>query len=155
FFHFSQLGVMPDARTTGGQTAATELVAWYRHESMPTAAEKAVSPHYAFNRFDDGSAIAMEQRLVYRARPDVQRAHPDPFAAGEGSYLAWWKAHARAEYPRLFAAETRGAEMQHLSAFLTYRRDADDIISDDEVLPAANGTPLASRVKNLIRKIAG
>lgn len=155
FFHFSQLGVMPDARTTGGQMAAAELVAWYRHESAPTAAEKGVSPHYAFNRFDDGSPIAMEQRLVYRARPDVQRAHPDPFAAGEGSYLAWWKAHARSEYPRLFAAETRGAEMQHLSAFLTYRRDADDIISDDAVLPAGQGAPLASRVKSLIRKIAG
>lgn len=155
FFHFSQLGVMPDARTTGGQSAAAELVEWYRRETMPTAGEKTVLPRYAFDTFVDGSPIAMEQRLVYRARPDVQRAHPDPFAAGDGSYLAWWRAHARAEYPRLFTPATRAAEMQHLSAFLTYRRDAEDIVSDDAVQPAAaQGGAIASRVANFIRRIA-
>lgn len=154
FFHFSQLGVMPDARTTGGQSSAAELVEWYRRETMPTAAEKAAPPHYAFDRFDDGSSIAMEQRLVYRARPDVQRAHPDPFAAGDGSYLAWWRAHARAEYPRLFTPATRTAEMQQLSAFLTYRRDADEIVSDADVAVAPPSPPIASRVVNFIRKMA-
>ncbi len=155
FFHFSQLGVMPDARTTGGQAAAAELVAWYRDQTAATAAEKAVSPHYAFGRFDDGSPIAMEQRLVYRARPDVQRAHPDPFAAGDGAYLSWWKAHARHEYPKLFNADTRAAEMQHLMAFLAYRRDAQDIVGDGDVQPAAPAGGVTSRALNFIRKISG
>jgi len=146
---------MPDARTTGGQAAAAELVAWYRAETTPTAAEKAVSPHYAFGRFDDGSPILMEQRLVYRARPDVQRAHPDPFASGDGTYLAWWKAHARNEYPKLFNPETRAAEMQHLMAFLAYRRDVEDIVGDNETQPAAPGGGVTSRALNFIRKIAG
>src|SRR5690606_11556379 len=100
FFHFSQLGVMPDTRTTGGQSAAAALVAGYRRESVPRAAAAAVAPHHALDRFDAGSPNAMEQRLVSRARFDVQRAHPDPFAAGDGISLAWWKAHARAENPR-------------------------------------------------------
>ncbi len=155
FFHFSQLGVMPDARTTGGQAAARELVEWYRAATMPTAAEKTVSPHYAFDRFDDGSPIAMEQRLVYRARPDVQRAHPDPFAAGDGTFLAWWKAHARAEYPKLFDKSTRAAEMQHLMSFLTYRRDAEDIVNDDDVTPSPLTGGVAARALNFIRKISG
>ncbi len=155
FFHFSQLGVMPDARTTGGQAAARELVEWYRAATMPTAAEKAVSPHYAFDRFDDGSPIAMEQRLVYRARPDVQRAHPDPFAAGDGTFLAWWKAHARAEYPKLFDKSTRAAEMQHLMSFLAYRRDAEDIVNDDDVTPSPLTGGVAARALNFIRKISG
>lgn len=153
FFHFSQLGVMPDARTTGGQSAAADLVEWYRNESLPTAAERAVPPHYAFDRFADGSPIVMEQRLVYRARPDVQRAHPDPFSAGEGSYLVWWKAHARAEYPRLFTPATRAAEMQHLSAFLAYRRDGEDIVGDDELEPV--GVAPTSTIAKFIRKISG
>lgn len=155
FFHFSQLGVMPDARTTGGQAAARELVEWYRAATMPTSAEKAVSPHYAFDRFDDGSPIAMEQRLVYRARPDVQRAHPDPFAAGDGTFLAWWKAHARAEYPKLFDKSTRAAEMQHLMSFLAYRRDAEDIVNDDDVTPSSLTGGVAARALNFIRKISG
>lgn len=156
FFHFSQLGVMPDARTTGGQSAAAELVDWYRRETMPTAAEKTVPPYYAFDKFEDGAPISMEQRLVYRARADVQRAHPDPFASGNGGYLAWWRAHARAEYPRLFAPQTRAAEMQHLMSFLAYRRDSVDIIGDDEVAPAGvvGGQGVSTKVANFIRKIA-
>ncbi|MGE4064225.1 MAG: hypothetical protein AB7E79_12735 [Rhodospirillaceae bacterium] len=154
FFHFSQLGVMPDARTTGGQSAAAELVEWYRRETMPTAGEKAVSAHYAYDRFADGSPIAAEQRLVYRARPDVQRAHPDPFAHGDGSYAAWWKAHARTEYPRLFNPATKPAEMQQLQAFLTYRRDGEDIVGDDAVAPAAVYGGAMSKVASFIRKIA-
>lgn len=152
FFHFSQLGVMPDVRTTGGQSAVAGLVEWYREASAPTAAEKAAAP-YAFDRFDDGSPIAMEQRLVYRARPDVQRAHPDPFAQGDGSYLGWWKAHARDEYPRLFNPATKAAETQHLSAFLAYRRDGEDIIDDGTVAPAATNAGAISKVTSLIRKI--
>lgn len=157
FFHFSQLGVMEDSRTSGGQAAGHKLIAWYREQTAPTPAEQAMRAAYAFNIFDDGTPISMEQRLVYRARTDVQCAHPDPFAAGPGSYLAWWRAHARREYPRLFDPNTRAAEIQALSAFSTYRRDDEEIVSDETLasMPSAPTAGIVSQVAGLVRKIRG
>lgn len=153
FFHFSHISKVPHERSTGGQAAMDALVEWYKAEIVPTAAEAAVPP-YAYATFDDGTPIALEQRMVYRARPDVQRAHPDPFAAGDGSYLHWWKVHARAEYPRLFKAELREMELLHISACLTNSLEEEEIVSEVSVAPlAAGGSAIAAKVAGFIRRI--
>lgn len=156
FFHFSQLGVMPDARTTGGQAAGASLIDWYRRESQPTNAENEALRPYAYDHFDDGTPVLMEQRLVYRVRTDVQRVYPDPFKSGAESYLAWWRAHARAEYPGLFQPEKRTAAMQELSAFLTYRRDDDEIAHNDTPIPAGTEVSgVSSRFGKILRSLRG
>lgn len=153
FFHFSPRALSRGARSEASRSPTAELLNWYQAQIAPTPAEKASSPVYSFDLFHDGSPIALEQRLVYRSRPDVQRAHSDPFAAGEGSYLAWWKAHARAEYPRLFDPAAKAAEIQHLMAFLAYRRDGEDIVGDEARAPAKAITRAIARAANFIRGI--
>jgi hypothetical protein len=47
---------------------------------------------------------------LYRLRPDVQQAFPDPFGVGRMDFLRWFQTHGRAEYglhPRLVTAAPR------------------------------------------------
>lgn len=45
--------------------------------------------------YSHGEPITHHQRVVYRSRPDVQKAFPDPFFADDvtRSYFHWYKAH--------------------------------------------------------------
>jgi hypothetical protein len=54
-----------------------------------------------YNRFADGERITSGQRLLYRRRPELQRAFPDPFDASDlrRSYLHWYRAHGTKPYP--------------------------------------------------------
>ena len=45
---------------------------------------------WTYMTFDDGSPITDDMRLVYRQRPDLQRAFPDPFRTP--GYKAWYMA---------------------------------------------------------------
>jgi hypothetical protein len=74
---------------------------------------------WGFGAFADGELISPEQRLVLRLRGDLQRSYPDPFASGEGTYQAWWRAQAPLEFPALFDPATRDAEVARLSAALS------------------------------------
>lgn len=74
---------------------------------------------WGFAAFEDGAAISLEQRLVYRLRGDLQRACPDPFRSGEGTFQAWWRDQARTEFPALFEPARREAEIARLSGALT------------------------------------
>jgi hypothetical protein len=153
FFHFSHLGKVPDERSHGGQAAMKSLLAWYRAESLPSAIEAALPP-YAFSAFDDGSLITLEQRMVYRARTDLQRAYPDPFVARTGGgYLAWWRAYAKPEYPRLFDRSTRDAELLHLSACLSYSHEETEIVGDDEITPDVPNSRLLGKVATYLRRL--
>jgi len=54
---------------------------------------------WAFGHYFDGTPITSVQRIVYRERPDLQRAFPNPFESD--GYLQWWKTQAAIEYPEL------------------------------------------------------
>lgn len=45
--------------------------------------------------YSNGEIITAHQRAVYRSRPDVQKAFPDPFMADDvnRSYFHWYRAH--------------------------------------------------------------
>jgi hypothetical protein len=48
-----------------------------------------------YNTFSDGERITSAQRLLYRRRPDLMLAYPDPFDASHPrrSYLHWYRMH--------------------------------------------------------------
>jgi hypothetical protein len=134
FFHFSQVDLDVHDQTVRAQEAAVELFSWYRRE---TESKGAKAP-WGLGCFEDGAEILPEQRLVYRLRDDVQRAHPDPYRSGRHSFSAWWKSWAPQEYPRLFDPGRKAGAMRELSAILTYRRIEQEIVGDDELAPATS-----------------
>ncbi len=56
---------------------------------------------WAFGHYRDGAPIARRDRRIYRARPDLQRAYPDPFAVSDNGkdYRGWLHTQGRLEYP--------------------------------------------------------
>jgi hypothetical protein len=48
-----------------------------------------------YNTFSDGERITSVQRLLYRRRPDLMLAYPDPFDVSDPgrSYLHWYRIH--------------------------------------------------------------
>ncbi len=116
FYHFSAIDTLDDEGACGGQAAVAELVGWYRAQSTLT---EATAPQWGFDAFEDGESISRAQRLVYRLRGDLQRAFPDPFRAGPGSYQAWWRAEAPNEFAALFASNSHDEEIARLSSALT------------------------------------
>lgn len=112
FFHFSAVdnGAFDAFQDDPRVTALVE--AYVARTQGPSAP-------WGFATFADGAEIIRQQRLVLRLRGDLQRAFADPFASGEGTYQAWWRDQARAEFPALFDAATREAEIARLSGALT------------------------------------
>jgi hypothetical protein len=92
--HDAMLGkYAPDNR------ALRMLSQWYRARTASLASEPG---GWRLGRFSDGGAIADVHRQIYRRRPDVQRAFPDPFAAdGAGTFRHWFEHEAAREYPGL------------------------------------------------------
>jgi hypothetical protein len=90
--HDAMLGkYAPDNR------ALRMLSQWYRRR---TASLAPAADGWRLGRFSDGEPIADLHRLLYRRRPDVQRAFPDPFFAdGAGTYRHWFGVEAAREYP--------------------------------------------------------
>jgi len=112
FFHFSGVD------TGGGEPfqddpSVAGLVDWYRRETAGDGGP------WAFAAFADGEEIRPEQRLVLRLRRDLQAAFADPFASGPATFQAWWRDQAAAEFPALFDAMERPAEIARLRSALT------------------------------------
>ena len=65
--------------------------------------------------------INRAHRLIYRNRPDLQRAYPDPFAGDTGdekTYVGWCKLRGPSAYPDLFPEPSASADWQRLTEFL-------------------------------------
>lgn len=76
------------------------LTEWYRCRSRAVAPQASVD--WRLGYFSDGARIEAIHRLIYRRRPDLVRAFPDPFLAdGCGSYRFWFEHQAPHEYPEL------------------------------------------------------
>jgi hypothetical protein len=90
FWHFTKLGPMGDAMTrkyAGENFPVYEIWSWYRRQV--TAASDPVIPSgwWAYGTYSDGAPIEKPHREVYRARPDLQAAFPEPFDAA--GYRRW------------------------------------------------------------------
>jgi len=95
FWHFTKLGPTGDAMTkryAGANFHVYEIWNWYKRQ-VTAATDEAIPPRWwAYQTFDDGEPIEKAQRLLYRQRPDLQAAFPNPFATGEGGFRRWFAA---------------------------------------------------------------
>ncbi len=97
FYHFSgfdsgaqeiMLGVYG-----GHSPVLQELRDWYIAECEKMGQEEYGKTPCKYGNYDNGEPIKNEQRYLYRARLDLQKAFPDPFSAGDvkKSYFHWYK----------------------------------------------------------------
>lgn len=97
FWHFTKAGgvgsVMPQ-RHAGDSIAPLEIQAWYLRELARHSALAPVSEGWwHYGHFGDGTPVTPAVRQLYSTRWDLKAAFEDPFQAGDGSFLAWLRAH--------------------------------------------------------------
>jgi hypothetical protein len=114
FFHFSQFDRISALGSRFDCDVARELFEWYRQMTTPLRGEPNSRSPWGLGFFDNGKPISFEQRHVYRLRPDLQSAFPDPYATGGASYYSWWARDALREYPALFDDRARNDERARL-----------------------------------------
>lgn len=92
FWHFTKLGPTGDVMTkryAGDNYPVYEVWRWYK-DQVTLATEPAIpSRYWAYDVFSDGTPIARSHRQLYRQRPDLQVAFPDPFNAAPGGFRDW------------------------------------------------------------------
>jgi hypothetical protein len=97
FWHFTKLGPMGDAMTRkyGGRNFPVyEIWGWYKSQ-VAAATDPTIPPRWwAYRTYSDGEPIEKPHRELYRARPDLQAAFPDPFHAEDGGYRQWLETQA-------------------------------------------------------------
>jgi hypothetical protein len=79
----------PAGMTAADSPTAGELAAWHAEEIRKAAAALPPPAPWAWSRFDDGTPIPDAARALYRSRPDLKLAFPNPFAAGPVSFQGW------------------------------------------------------------------
>lgn len=113
FYHFTGFDsgahrVMAD-KNAPGNLAVQALVAWYAQQTRFDHEDPLSRVQWAFGRYRDGSPVELSHRRLYRQRPDLQQAYPDPFdATSLASLASWMRLQAPIEYPELFAKKAHG-----------------------------------------------
>jgi hypothetical protein len=91
FYHFTKIDGVGDTMTeryAGANSEVYELVNWYRRRVRANGSALAARPWH-YGQFADGTPISRAVRLLWRVKTDLWPEFADPFAAGEGSFLAW------------------------------------------------------------------
>jgi hypothetical protein len=110
FYHFTGFDsgahrVMA-SKNAPGNRSVDALVDWYADETRFDADEPVARLPWAYGAYADGTPIPSSHRRIYRARPDLQAAFPDPFAAGGGSLPEWMASQGPLEHPELAEKKT-------------------------------------------------
>lgn len=110
FYHFSGFDSGAQEvmlKVYGGHSPVLfDLRDWYIAECRRQGQDALGRLPWAFGRFSNGESITREHRLLYRTRPDLQRAYPEPFdASGPSSYFQWFAANAQGDDSTLLASE--------------------------------------------------
>lgn len=90
------------AKNAAGNDAVASLVNWYAESARFDDDEPVAKLPWAFGRYSDGTAIPVGHRRLYRLRPDLQAAFPDPFDAERGGLLRWMQTQGPLEHPDFF-----------------------------------------------------
>ena len=108
FYHFTGFDsgahrVMA-GKNASGNASVQELIAWYDRETAPARDDPVNRTPWAFGRFSDGRPVEPRHRWIYRERPDLQYAFPDPYDNGpQGlTFFAWCDTEGRVRFPQLF-----------------------------------------------------
>lgn len=105
FYHFSGFDSGAQEAMLGKYGARSpvlrELRRWYIGQcgAMGQEAHGKAPCRYAF--FDDGQPVTRAQRVLYRARPDLQARFADPYASApaDGTYQDWYRANVGEDDP--------------------------------------------------------
>jgi hypothetical protein len=92
FWHFTKLGEVADVMTkryARDNFTVYELWNWYKREVAQHTDERIPARYWAYDAFADGTKIAKQHRVLYRARSDLQAAYPAPFLSGPGTFEDW------------------------------------------------------------------
>ncbi|MGJ0508531.1 MAG: hypothetical protein ACR652_15695 [Methylocystis sp.] len=79
----------------GQQIEALELWDAYGRELAANGHRDPALDHFAYGFFSNGAPIDKRLRRLYRARPDLQEAFPDPFEVRKWSLYNWWREEQR------------------------------------------------------------
>ncbi|MGQ9670535.1 MAG: glycosyl transferase [Desulfosoma sp.] len=99
FYHFSGFDSGAQEimlkKYAGDKRVLFELRQWYIEACKREGQELLGHRDSVYARYSNGEIISAHQRAVYRTRPDVQKAFPNPFSAEDinRSYYHWYKAH--------------------------------------------------------------
>lgn len=109
FYHFTGFDsgahrVMADKYATASPSVWS-LIEWYAQEARFDESEPVSKLPWKYGAYSDGSRIPLEHRRLYRARPDLQDAYPDPFEAAPRSLKTWMEQQGPIEYPEVFGAK--------------------------------------------------
>jgi len=154
FYHFS--GLDKGALATmleiyGRQSPAVQrFLAWYLQRCDEEGQGAIGETPWAMGCYADGTPITREQRLLYRLRPDLQQAFPDPYAVGnDGGYLAWFRANGAQEIATSPAfLQRRPPEGEALQGALAAMREL-------ELIRRSRSYALAQRFSALHRLLGG
>lgn len=104
FYHFTGFDSGAHRVMAGKYAVASpavwSLIEWYAHETRFDDADPVAKLPWAYGAYGDGEAVPQAHRRIYRARPDLREAYPDPFAsAGGRSLKAWMETQGAIEHP--------------------------------------------------------
>ncbi len=105
FYHFTGFDSGDHERMihkyAAGNQAVAMLCQWYEHRTRFLTPAGEIP--WLLGTFDNGREITVEQRKVYRWRPDLQAAFPDPYRTSEDElcYLTWLRHTGPVEFPEL------------------------------------------------------
>lgn len=96
------------------------LVDWYERNTGDWRKDPLSGRPWAFGQFADGTKIYRAQRLIYRARPDLQQRYADPFAATDDdrTFAGWCRKQGIREYPDLLPEPAEDADWSSLTSAL-------------------------------------
>jgi len=92
FFHFTKLGAVGDAMTeryAGENPEVFELWAWYHRAVMERTDRAIPAAWWHYGRFENGTAIPQQARILFRTRADLRDAFPEPAATKLPSFHDW------------------------------------------------------------------
>ncbi len=103
FYHFSgfdsgaQIAMLD--RYGSHMPALYVLREWYLAECDRMGQQAFGRTPWSYDYFDNGEHVTPEHRTLYRLRPDLQAAFPDPFSTRDlkRSYYHWFKSNGQAE----------------------------------------------------------
>ena len=96
FYHFTKINSAGDIMTErygGNQLAVFEIWNWYKRAIKEAELPGIPDGYWHYGLFDDGNQIPRDARLLYRSSPELTARFPEPFRAGHGTYLEWFRQH--------------------------------------------------------------
>ena len=96
FYHFSGFDSGDQAlmlnKYGADSPTLSALREWYIEACAHDGQGSDSGPPYGYGAYDNGTAITLAERRLYRARDDLQRAFPNPFSTeAAGGFAQWYR----------------------------------------------------------------